>query len=166
MTEPITRQQLSTASLDDLAYLLGLNGKQLAYWSYAAPSSKKYTEFAIPKRSVGMRQISAPIGVYKGILIRLARILTSIYEPSNPVHGFVSGRSIITNATQHKGRKFVLNVDLEDFFPSINFGRVRGLLCARCNSGLAKFMDSITSLRRAVRYMKDDGAKVAKILDE
>jgi len=45
-------------------------------------------------------------------------------------------------------------------------GRVRGLLCARCNSGLARFTDDITNLRRAVRYMKDDGAKVRKILNE
>ena len=45
-------------------------------------------------------------------------------------------------------------------------GNVRGLLCARCNSGLAKFMDSITNLRVAVRYMKLDGAKVREVLDE
>ena len=44
-------------------------------------------------------------------------------------------------------------------------GQVRGLLCARCNSGLAKFMDDITRLRRAVRYMKADGEKVNKILE-
>jgi RNA-directed DNA polymerase len=35
-------------------------------------------------------------------------------------------RSIITNASLHKRRRYVLNLDLEDFFPSINFGRVRG----------------------------------------
>ena len=45
-------------------------------------------------------------------------------------------------------------------------GQIRGLLCARCNTALARFMDDITNLRRAVRYMKDDGEKVRKILDE
>ncbi len=45
-------------------------------------------------------------------------------------------------------------------------GRVRGLLCARCNTGLARFMDKISLLRRAVRYMKDDGAKVRRVLNE
>jgi RNA-directed DNA polymerase len=34
--------------------------------------------------------------------------------------------TIITNANLHKRRRYVLNLDLEDFFPSINFGRVRG----------------------------------------
>ena len=45
-------------------------------------------------------------------------------------------------------------------------GNVRGLLCARCNTGLARFMDNITTLRRAVRYMKLDGSKVREVLDE
>lgn len=34
-------------------------------------------------------------------------------------HGFREGRSIITNAMQHRDKKFVLNIDLKDFFPSI-----------------------------------------------
>ena len=44
-------------------------------------------------------------------------------------HGFVAGRSIVSNAQQHcsKGKTFVFNVDLKNFFPSITFVRVRGL---------------------------------------
>jgi RNA-directed DNA polymerase len=41
-------------------------------------------------------------------------------------HGFRRKRSIITNARQHRNRRYVFNIDLENFFPSINFGRVRG----------------------------------------
>lgn len=41
-------------------------------------------------------------------------------------HGFVRKRSIITNAMMHLDQKNVLNIDLEDFFDSFNFGRVRG----------------------------------------
>jgi hypothetical protein len=43
-------------------------------------------------------------------------------------------------------------------------GNVRGLLCARCNTGLARFMDNIGNLRRAVRYMKLDGETVREVL--
>jgi hypothetical protein len=43
-------------------------------------------------------------------------------------------------------------------------GNIRGLLCARCNIGLARFMDDITLVRRAVRYLKDDGNKVKEVL--
>jgi hypothetical protein len=45
-------------------------------------------------------------------------------------------------------------------------GVIRGLLCARCNTALARFMDNITNLRRAVKYMKADGAKVTRILED
>lgn len=43
-------------------------------------------------------------------------------------------------------------------------GAVRGLLCARCNSGLAKFMDKVENVERALEYMRDDGATVKEIL--
>jgi RNA-directed DNA polymerase len=46
-------------------------------------------------------------------------------------HGFIRGKSIVTNGKEHVGKKHVLNLDLKDFFPSINFGRVRGLLMAK-----------------------------------
>src|SRR5262249_16793586 len=41
-------------------------------------------------------------------------------------HGFKRKRDIRSNARQHRHRRWVFNIDLEDFFPSINFGRVRG----------------------------------------
>ena len=41
-------------------------------------------------------------------------------------HGFRRDLSIITNARHHKRRRYVLNLDLQDFFLTFNFGRVRG----------------------------------------
>ncbi len=41
-------------------------------------------------------------------------------------HAFHKKRSIVTNARAHCGRRYVLNMDLKDFFGTINFGRVRG----------------------------------------
>ena len=48
-------------------------------------------------------------------------------------HGFVRKRSIITNAMMHVGSKYVLNIDLQDFFDSFNFGRVRGFFIKNRN---------------------------------
>jgi len=48
-------------------------------------------------------------------------------------HGFVRQRSIITNAMMHLGKKNVLNIDLENFFDSFNFGRVRGFFIKNKN---------------------------------
>ncbi|PNH84446.1 ribonuclease H [Vibrio diazotrophicus] len=52
-------------------------------------------------------------------------------------HGFERKRSIITNAMMHLGKKYVLNIDLEDFFGSFNFGRVRGFFIKNRNFELS-----------------------------
>lgn len=44
-------------------------------------------------------------------------------------------------------------------------GQIRGLLCARCNMGLAKFMDKIINVQRALAHLRGGGRKVNKILD-
>ncbi len=48
-------------------------------------------------------------------------------------HGFKRDRSIITNAVKHKKRRYVFNIDLNDFFGTINFGRVRGFFIKDAN---------------------------------
>jgi len=61
---------------------------------------------------------------------KLLQVLSEVYRPRGCVHGFVRNRSIVSNAARHTARAWVLNVDLKDFFPSINFGRVRGMFMA------------------------------------
>ncbi|MCK1756123.1 RNA-directed DNA polymerase [Bradyrhizobium sp. 137] len=126
----------TSKSLDDVASLLGYQPQGLTYILYKIPDSAKYTTFAIAKRSGGLREIKAPIPHLKTLQRRLANLLNSCLveienagERRRPIsHGFVPSLSIITNASAHKGRRYVLNLDLEQFFPSINFGRVRGVL--------------------------------------
>ena len=40
-------------------------------------------------------------------------------------------RSILTNAREHASRAIVVNLDLEEFFPSIGFPRVRSVFRRR-----------------------------------
>lgn len=49
-------------------------------------------------------------------------------KEKNPVlsHAFEKGKSIITNSQMHRNKKYILNIDLKNFFDSFNFGRVRG----------------------------------------
>ncbi len=112
---------------EDVAALLDVEDKRLIYHLYIAPDSTRYKTFAIPKKSGGHREISAPISALKIIQQKLNQVLHSIYTPKPSVHGFVHDRNIRTNAKVHTRRRYVLNIDLKDFFPSINFGRVRGL---------------------------------------
>jgi len=111
----------------DVARLLETSTKQLVYLLYVRPESERYREFRIAKRRGGERVIFAPRPELKRLQRTLAERLSEIYRPRNVVHGFTAGRSIVSNANYHIGRRWVLNVDLKDFFPSIHFGRVRGL---------------------------------------
>ena len=125
----------SARSLADLAKLLGYKTNRLSYIIYHMPDTSKYLTFDIAKRSGGRREILAPQGGLKTLQRRLANLLygcladlASIEPPRRPLsHGFAKKLSIVTNATLHRNRRYVMNFDLADFFPSINFGRVRGI---------------------------------------
>jgi retron-type reverse transcriptase len=89
-----------------------------------------YHRYGIPKKTGGIRNISAP---KRALADAQQKVLANILEkiaPGNPAHGFVKGRSIVTNASPHVGRKVVCNLDLRDFFPTITFRRVKGLFHA------------------------------------
>ena len=90
--------------------------------------SKRYKDFTIPKKSGGVRKISAPIGSLKSILRYLNVIFQAMYEPTEAAMGFVPGRSIADNAAMHVGRNYVFNTDLKDFFPSIHQARIWRIL--------------------------------------
>lgn len=121
-------------SLHDVAHLLGYQPKAVSYILYKLSSAQKYTTFEISKKNGGQRTIAAPVDRLKELQRRLADLLQDCLDEINTArelkdrtaHGFRRGRSIITNARQHRHRRWVFNIDLENFFPSINFGRVRG----------------------------------------
>lgn len=111
----------------DIADLIEISLERLYYHIYIVPESARYTTFEIPKRRGGVRTISAPVTALKIIQRKLNVVLLQVYSPKPSVHSFLIGKSVLSNARVHVGRRNVLNIDLEDFFPSINFGRVRGL---------------------------------------
>ena len=101
-----------------------------AYHIYTTPPSRRYRTFTVPKRSGAPRVISAPDTALAILQRKLATVLSQMFRPRRSVHGFVRDRGVHTNAAPHVRARFVLNVDLADFFPSINFGRVRGMFMA------------------------------------
>jgi RNA-directed DNA polymerase len=129
--EEIRDKFYAMTSRHDVAALLGVSDRALRYNLYASGvKESKYIRFNIRKKSGGVRPIIAPDGFLKTIQSRLHRILQCVYEPKESVHGFTLNKCIVTNADLHDQRRWVLNVDIADFFPSINFGRVRGMLMA------------------------------------
>lgn len=118
-------------SVDELASLLGTTYSKIRYFYYQHPTSESYSTFEISKKSGGVRVISAPSDKLKTLQRRLKVLLEEMYTPKKYVTGFVDGKSIVTNAKPHTRKKYVFNLDLKDFFPSITFARVRGLLISK-----------------------------------
>ncbi len=113
-----------------LSALLRVSDRGLRHLLYGIPSAQWYWTFTIPKKSGGTREIKCPVPRLKNIQRRLLRLIEAEYTPKSVVHGFVKSKGIKSNALNHIGRRYVLNIDLQDFFPSIHFGRVRGLFMA------------------------------------
>ncbi len=113
-----------------LAAFLRIPLRSLTYHLYGPGKSRRYRQFNIKKRNGEPRTISAPTKPLKAVQRRVAAALYEIHRPRSCVFGFVNDRGILDNASKHVGHRWLLRVDLQDFFPSINFGRVRGLFLA------------------------------------
>jgi RNA-directed DNA polymerase len=111
-------------NLHDIAVLLDVDPKELRFYLYKA---KKYQRFEIRKKSGGSRVIYSPANALKIIQRKLNQVLHAVYKGRAPVHGFARNRSIRSNARRHLECNLLLNFDLADFFPSIHFGRVKGM---------------------------------------
>lgn len=93
---------------------------------YSAPrrTATYYKKFNVPKKSGGTREINAPIKGLKDIQKQINVLLQLAYPINDNVYGFVQGKCIVDNANLHIGKNYIFNIDLKDFFPSINQARV------------------------------------------
>ncbi len=99
--------------------------KQLHFNAYNKEYDRMYTTFVIPKKKKGeFRTIDAPNYILKGIQQCLNYIFEQIYTPNKSAVGFVRDRSIVDGAKEHISEKFIYNIDLKDFFPSISSARI------------------------------------------
>lgn len=118
----------------DLANVLNVPLKKITYILYKKGTENSYRTFEIPKKNGDFRRIHTPNRNLKDIqkklavyLIRYQYNIWQYYGIKNSIsHGFQKNKSIITNAEKHRNKRYVLNVDLKDFFESFHFGRVKG----------------------------------------
>jgi RNA-directed DNA polymerase len=113
----------------ELALALGMNIPRLRWLAFhtEAATVSHYIRFTIPKRSGGTRTLATPHRTLAEAQRWVFAQIVSKLPVEAPAHGFVAGRSILTNAREHANRAIVVNLDLEDFFPSIGFPRVRSV---------------------------------------
>jgi hypothetical protein len=98
--------------------------KQVTYYSNPKLTKKVYKEFHLKKKSGNLRTINAPENGLKAIQKTLALILQCVFKPNEAAKGFITGKSIVDNAKEHIGKNYVYNIDLKDFFPSIDQARI------------------------------------------
>lgn len=125
--EVLAKKFQELESSNDVAELLRIPYRYLVYHIYRISADNKYKTFHIPKKSGGYRTIYSPNNSLRIVQRKLSQVLYAVYRSKPSVHGFAPSRSIITNAQAHVKKKFILNIDIKNFFDSINFGRVRGL---------------------------------------
>lgn len=117
------------ATPTELAAAMSLTIPKLRWLAFhsEAPTLTHYVYFTVPKKGGGERRLAAP---HKQLAHAQRWVLDNILDKlplHDAAHGFVRGRSVVTNADVHVGSDVVINADLSDFFPTITFYRVEGL---------------------------------------
>lgn len=125
--------------------------KHLLYYCNPNHVFHRYRQFKIKKKSGGFRQITAPRNQsFMMLLQTVNEILKAMYSPSDYAMGFTEERSVVTNASVHKGQNYVFNIDLKDFFPSVEQRRVLKRFGAKpfnFNPEIALLLSGLCSMR-------------------
>tara|TARA_R110002072_G_scaffold121666_5_gene255778 strand:- start:171 stop:1616 length:1446 start_codon:yes stop_codon:yes gene_type:complete len=131
-----TPQQLSIAIGEDIADLtldynaigmmLGISPRLVV--GLTRRPERHYRSFELPKKGGGIRTIESPRVFLKVVQQFLADYYLSGLPVHASVHSYKKNASIISNATNHSGKEFVGNIDIENFFGSIHKSRVVQLL--------------------------------------
>lgn len=120
--------QYEIASNKELADLLGISVAKLTYYAYYLDDEAKYKSFNINKKNGGVRLIEAPIKGLKDIQKIIANFIESKYKARSCVYAYVRGRGIVEHAAIHSNQRWLLRLDLKNFFHSISAARVSGAL--------------------------------------
>jgi len=118
------------SSNSDIANLLEVNLNTLIFFVYRLADSDRYKEFKINKKAGGTRTIKSPTTGLKILQQKLNQVLQLVYKPPYSAFGFIENKNIKKNAKNHIHKKYILSLDLKNFFDSIHFGRIRGLFMA------------------------------------
>lgn len=113
---------------EEIARLLDIDTRIVS--DIISDTKKHYSRFFIWKdeEHTKKRWIEAPNEILKGIQEQILHNVLYKMAPTKFAHGFIHGRSIVSCAKEHTGKKFVLKLDLKNFFPSISRDMVYGAM--------------------------------------
>lgn len=87
--------------------------------------AREITVFTINQRNKKRKVVKVRSNTYKYILKVLAVYLNEQYKIPDCVYGYVKGKSVVQNSKKHLTKKYVLKVDIKDFFYSISIEKVK-----------------------------------------
>jgi hypothetical protein len=118
------------ADVDALATALEVTIPRLRWLAYhrEVDSGTHYVRWLVPKRDGTPRLISAPKPDLKRVQRWIMREVTEHLPVHASAHGFLKGRSILTNAVVHARAKVVVKFDIKGCYPTVTMRRVKGLL--------------------------------------
>lgn len=117
--------------------------------------------FSINKRSGGKREIFSPSPSEKKVYRDILDIELSGFPVSEYAHGFAHGRSIVTNALQHRGFLYSLSFDISNFFPSCTIemaNKLPQIVKDKC------FLESPSDFKKAARQGLPTSPAIANII--
>lgn len=114
---------------NELAEAVNLTIPQLKGLCYQreVATNLSYSHFTIAKRNGTARQIWSPIPRLKFVQRWILHNILNNLTTHGAAHGFIRGKSIVTNAAVHSNSELLIKLDVKDFFPSVSWRRVKGV---------------------------------------
>ena len=114
----------SETTLSLLTHLL-VTDEDTVRVGFEALDGQAYNSWTVPKGNGRERRIDAPVPDLKRLQSLLLKRLLNFAPISPFAHGFVRGRSIVTNAAIHRETaRSMVSLDLKDAYPSVSRDRI------------------------------------------
>ena len=134
-----------------LAHYMDISKRRL----FEIVQRKEYYYYLVPKKNGAKRRIIVPNDDLMSVQRWINKQILQTISPLDCVTGFVQGRSIVNNAKIHENKKYILNLDLKDFFESISIDRVERLFYSLgYKQEIALFLANICTTTINKNYIK------------
>lgn len=147
---PLIQQGLPViTSREHFAQLVGYTPDYI--YRMSRYSSGFYREFTVPKKSGGRRIINEPLPDLKTVQSWILHNILVKYRCSKYAKAYLPKKSIRDNARFHCRQKYIVNLDIVDFFPSTKKRTVYKTLAHRgYTKGITLLLTNLCTLRGAL----------------
>ncbi len=152
------------STIVDMAREVRLSVEMLRFLTYR--TEYLYKTYGIEKKGTSSKRIiSQPSRKLKAIQGWILRRILDNLRSSEFSKGFEKGQSILDNAVPHIGANFILNMDLKDFFPSINASKVYGVFSSLgYNKEISSILTNLCTYKNRLPQGAPTSPKLANLI--